>query len=333
MIEVTLYTRNDCHLCDQVLADLASLQEAVPHNLIVIDIDTNPKFKKMYDELIPVVEAGPYKLKAPITRQDLEITLKTAEYRLRQIDLTNQSVEQRQREAPQTWGNADRFALWLSHHYLMVFNLIVFIYVGLPFLAPVLLKVGATGPADVLYRAYGLVCHQLAFRSFFLFGEQYAYPRASAGVTSLIPYGTAIGNEQDLVAARNFTGNSLVGYKVAFCERDVAIYVGILLFGLLFGALRRRFPTIPWYFWILLGIVPIALDGFTQLLSQPPFSWFPYRESTPFLRMLTGFLFGFVTAWFGYPMLEVSMKDTREFMDEKLARIKARISNTSPAKP
>ena len=323
MIEVTLYSRKDCHLCDEVKEELASLQETVPHKLIVVDIDTDPKLKKLYDTEIPVVVAGPYKAKAPISRQDLEIILRTVEYRQRQIQDIKQSIDQKQREMPQTWGVSDKFARWLSHHYLAFFNTFIFLYVGLAFIAPVLLKIGATTPADVLYRIYGSVCHQLAFRSFFLFGEQPAYPRAAAGVAGLIPYGQAIGNELDLVAARAFRGNPLVGFKVALCERDVAIYFGILLFGLLFGVVRRRFPAIPWYVWILLGVLPIGLDGVSQLISQPPFGWLPYRESTPFLRVMTGFLFGFVTAWFGYPMVEESMKDTKDFMDAKLSRVRA----------
>ncbi len=48
--------------------------------------------------------------------------------------------------------------------------------------------------------------------------------------------------------------------------------------------------------WILIGLGPIGLDGFSQLFSQMDWSWlatiFPYRESTPFLRVLTGALFG-----------------------------------------
>jgi uncharacterized membrane protein len=116
----------------------------------------------------------------------------------------------------------------------------------------------------------------------------------------------------DLFKARSFTGNEKVGYKVALCERDVAIYAGILLFGVLFSLTRYRLPGLPWYLWILIGVVPIALDGFSQLLSQPPLSFWAFRESTPALRVLTGFLFGFCTAWFGYPVVEETFREMRE---------------------
>ena len=225
-----------------------------------------------------------------------------------------------------TWNGADRFSYWLSRHYLLLLNLMVFIYVGLSFLAPVLAKAGAETPANLLYKAYSVVCHQLAYRSFFLFGEQSVYPRAAAGVDVPLTFQQATGlsggdEAADLFAARAYIGDERVGYKVALCERDAAIYAAILLFGLLFGATGRRLPALPWYLWLVLAIVPIGLDGFSQLFSQPPLSFIPYRESTPFLRVLTGGLFGFMTAWFGYPLVEESMVDTREFMAAKWARV------------
>jgi uncharacterized membrane protein len=179
--------------------------------------------------------------------------------------------------------------------------------------------------ARPIYTVYGAVCHQFAFRSWFLFGEQAAYPRAAAGVEGLAPYGEATGeSEADILAARNFIGNEQIGYKVAYCERDVAIYAAMLLFGLVFAASKRRLPPLPWYLWLFLGIAPIGLDGFSQLFSQiPGFPYIGYRGSPPFLRTLTGGLFGFMTAWFGFPLLEESMQDTRRMLASKIARIGA----------
>ena len=82
-------------------------------------------------------------------------------------------------------------------------------------------------------------------------------------------------------------------------------------------ALYRR------WVWLLIAIAPIGLDGFSQLLSQPPLGLFPFRESTPTLRVLTGFLFGFFTAWFGYPLVEESMVDTRKLMQAKWDRLRS----------
>jgi hypothetical protein len=41
------------------------------------------------------------------------------------------------------------------------------------------------------------------------------------------------------------------------------------------------------------------------------------RESTPFLRILTGGMFGFFTAWFGYPIVEDSVSLGREELEKK----------------
>lgn len=328
MISVVLYSRQDCHLCDQAEAELASLQEEIPHNLVVIDIDQEPALMKAYGTEVPVVEVGPYRLKAPFTAEELRMTLQAAVDRERHI----YSIDQADRDGTLEYGwtitKADRFSYWLSNHYMSLFNVFVIIYLGLPFLAPVLMAYGAPAPAGLIYRAYGAVCHQFAFRSFFLFGEQAVYPREAAGVQGLTPYGQATGlDERDVWAARNYIGDSQHGYKIALCERDVAIYGGILLFGLLFAVTDKRIKSLPWYFWILIGIMPIALDGFSQLLSQPPLSLLPYRESTPFLRTLTGALFGLTTAWFGYPMVEETMADTRRFMARKFAKVRQEREN------
>jgi uncharacterized membrane protein len=223
--------------------------------------------------------------------------------------------------------------MWFSNHYLWIFNILVFIYVGLPFLAPVLYRAGAEFPAQAIYKVYGGLCHQLSYRSFFLFGEQIVYPREKAGLEDLMTFQEATGlDESGLIAARNFIGNEVVGYKVALCERDVAIYGGILIFGLLFGLTGRRWKSLHVLLWLLVGLLPIAVDGLSQLigemLRQPGLEFLdslanlvPDRESTPFLRMLTGFLFGFSTAWFGYPLVEETMQDARRLLTVKFARI------------
>jgi uncharacterized membrane protein len=145
--------------------------------------------------------------------------------------------------------------------------------------------------------------------------------RQAAVFDGLLSYGQATGlDESDQWAARQFVGNPVVGYKVALCQRDVAIYGGILLFGLVFTLTGRRLKSLPWYWWVVIGILPIALDGLSQLLSQPPLGFFPYRESTLFLRTLTGLVFGFTTAWFGYPLVEETMADMRRYLEGKRRR-------------
>lgn len=321
MIEVTLYIRKDCHLCEVAQHDLEELQSSIPHHLTIIDVDSDAKLRNLYGFNVPVVQVGPYKLSAPLEKKDIEISLRAVQHSREQEAKLDVEIQEGRLRIPVNWSKSDGFSMWLSRHYLALFNVLVFVYVGVPFLAPVLMKVGAPAPAKVIYRAYSYVCHQFAFRSWFLFGDQIAYPRAEAGVTGLVSFQQATGiNGEDLLAARAFIGNAELGYKVAFCERDVAMYTGILIFGLAFSLLRRKIKPLHWILWIIIAIVPIGLDGFSQLISQPPLSLIPFRESTPELRVLTGLLFGFFTAWFGYPYVEESMIENRNFLEGKFTQ-------------
>jgi uncharacterized membrane protein/glutaredoxin len=330
-ITVTLYTRKDCALCEQAKADLETIQSQIPHQLVEIDVDIDPVLREKYIAEVPVVEVGPYTLKTAFTKADLLMSLGAAHDRKNHLDQIADPAYQRRVERGQVVSRTDRFSMWLSRHWLAAVNLLIFVYVGLPFLAPVLMKVGATLPANIIYTAYSPLCHQLGFRSFFLFGEQPYYPRAAAEVAGAITFNQATGiNEDDLLAARAYVGNEQVGYKVAICERDVAIYLAIIAFGLFFAATGRRLKPLHWVLWLAIGIFPIGLDGFSQLFGQLnlPFlnTIFPYRESTPFLRVLTGGLFGFCTAWFGLPYMEESMRETREILIRKFLVIDNRKS-------
>jgi uncharacterized membrane protein len=204
---------------------------------------------------------------------------------------------------------------------MLMINLFIFLYAGLPFLAPVLMKANIIAPAKVIYAIYSPLCHQLAFRSWFLFGEQPFYPRDLAGVKGVKTFEEVSGiPASDIFGARDFIGNPVIGYKVALCERDTAIYASMFLFGFLFMITGRRLKTIPWYLWVVFGLIPIAIDGFSQLpgLSGGLLpSWVPIRESTPLLRVITGTLFGGTTAWYLFPLIEESMRETRQFLASK----------------
>ena len=324
-MQVTLYSRQNCVLCDEAQADLEALQKEIPHTLILVDIDKDPVLQAAYGERVPVLETGPYTLEAPFDRVKLEMTLGAARDRYEQ--LADDIVHQKKVARGKHLSVADRISLWFSDHYLALLNSLILLYVGLPFLAPVLMNAGLEGAARPIYAVYGAVCHQLAYRSWFLFGDQPAYPRAAAGVDGLDTFGNVSGigeggGGSDLLAARRFVGNDAIGYKVAYCERDVAIYAAMLLFGLIFLVTKRQIPSLPWYIWILIGIAPIGIDGFSQLFSQIP-NWplWEFRESTPLLRSLTGGLFGFTTAWFGFPLVKETAEDARLLVTRKLARL------------
>ncbi|MCJ7735265.1 MAG: DUF2085 domain-containing protein [Anaerolineales bacterium] len=316
MLTVTLYTRQDCHLCRKAEEDLNDLQEKFPHRLVQIDIEKEglPEFV----EQIPVMEVGPYQIKAPFDKQTIQMTLGAARDRLTQLDTMQLESHKKRKKRGKEITFADNLFFWLSKRYMLVFNSFVFLYLGLAFLAPVLMANGNITSSKVIYTIYGRLCHQLAYRSWFIFGEQPVYPREIAGVGNLISYEEATGNDTyDNQTAIEFRGNELLGYKVAFCQRDIAIYSSILLFGILFSLTKRKIPSLPIAAWFILGMIPIGLDGVSQIVSQLPWDIIPVRESTPLLRSITGGLFGFTTAWFGYPIVEESMADTRKLMAVK----------------
>ena len=317
MLTIKLFGRPNCHLCDQAKADLAELQTKVPHQLVEINIEIDSDLMNKYLADIPVIEIGSFVLRAPITKKELLVALGAAQ------DAENQR-KKLTRKTEMDLPFADRFSIWIARHWLFAVNFMFILYLGLPVLAPALMKIGAELPARIIYTAYSPLCHQLGFRSFFLFGEQPYYPRSAAGLPGVITFGQATQiDENDLIAARKFVGNDMLGYKIALCERDVAIYGAIILFGFLFSLTRRKIKPLHWALWFLFAIGPIGLDGFSQLFSQIQIpmiaSFLPYRESTPFLRIFTGFLFGFGTAWFGLPYVEESMKETLDLLDKKLS--------------
>ncbi len=197
----------------------------------------------------------------------------------------------------------DKLVLALAKHWLLLVNLVLAVYAGLPLLAPVLMGLGFTWPAEIIYTVYKPLCHQLPQRSFFLFG-----PRLANSLETL----------QDLLGpemlatdslARTFIGNAALGYKMAYCQRDAAMYSSMLLAGMVFGLVRHHLKSLTFTRY-LISLAPLAVDGLAQLLG--------FYESTWQLRTITGSLFGLATVWFAYPYLEAGARDLRRTTSEKL---------------
>lgn len=230
---------------------------------------------------------------------------------------------------------ANIFVLRMARNWLRIALTILSIYVVLPIAAPVLLRVGVDGPANTIYTLYTPFCHQLPFRSFFLFGDQPAYPRSTVPATGLDSFEDYAGDleqfeeidlfgyDLDLLAStRGFVGNEQMGYKMALCERDIFIYMALLAGGFIYAlpAVRRRLRPAPLLLYAILGLGPIGIDGFSQLLGYPPFEFWPVRETHPAFRVVTGALFGMMTAWLGFPYLEQSFREMRRQIEYKLAQ-------------
>jgi uncharacterized membrane protein len=95
----------------------------------------------------------------------------------------------------------------------------------------------------------------------------------------------------------------LLGHQMAYCERNTAIYFSMALGGLVYARFRSRIGALPFH-WYLVLILPMAIDGFTQL-----FGW---RESTWLLRGITGTLFGLASVWLAFPRLQESFDEIHD---------------------
>jgi uncharacterized membrane protein len=89
----------------------------------------------------------------------------------------------------------------------------------------------------------------------------------------------------------------------------------LLLSGLAFGLVRSRVKPIPFWAYLLIGVIPIGLDGGSQLISylvQGLYPSFVPRESIWVLRTITGALFGLATAWLAFPNLQAAFAEVGE---------------------
>ena len=218
-----------------------------------------------------------------------------------------------------------RVVLGIARHWLLVVNLLIGVWVALPWLAPVFMHWGWTSAGKAIYLLYSFQCHQLPERSFFLFGRQAMY--------SLSEIQAAWQNTIDPFILRQFIGNPEMGWKVAWSDRMVSMYTSILFGGLLYGLVRKQLkPVSFWIFAILL--LPMVIDGGThmisdlagigqgfrdtnvwlQMITNNAFSTAFYQGDTigsfnSCMRLITGVLFGVALVGFAYPYINDSFAD------------------------
>jgi glutaredoxin len=61
-IEVTLYTRKGCHLCDEAKAQMTPLLREFGARLHEVDIDADASLRALYDVEVPVIFVGERKV-------------------------------------------------------------------------------------------------------------------------------------------------------------------------------------------------------------------------------------------------------------------------------
>jgi len=186
---------------------------------------------------------------------------------------------------------------WVAAHWLLMANVAIALYVGVPVLAPVLAHSGYERAANMIHLIFKPLCHQLPERSFFLYGRQiaYSYQELSQMLGGLVP--------------SRYQGGQGVGFKVAVCQRCVAIYLTMLVAGLSFAWARGRLKALSVKQFVA-TVLPIAIDGLGQLSGLWTSTWWS--------RVLTGGLFGLGCFWLTYPHLERGMSEVRQESREAL---------------
>ncbi len=154
---------------------------------------------------------------------------------------------------------ADPLLSFLQRHWLAFLNGALALLIAVAVLSPLGYALGFPGASNGVFVFYRFVCGQVPSHSFYI-----------------------------------------AGYQMCLCSRCLAIYSSLLTGGLLLALfrhtrVRQLIRPIGWRLWAL-GMVPMALDGGTQL-----FGW---HESNVYLRLLTAAIFGLTPAWFILPQIE-----------------------------
>lgn len=209
-----------------------------------------------------------------------------------------------------------------ASRWIKIFLLIFGLWVWLPFLAPVFMHLNWVSAGKAIYFIYSVFCHQLPERSFFLFGSKNMYPLKeiqSAWKITLDP-----------LILRQFIGNEVMGWKVAWSDRMVSFFTSIWLFALTWSPFRRQIKPLPWWGFVIL-LLPMVLDGGSHMFSDFAGIGNGFRDTNQWLsaltngilpasfyagdalgsfnswmRILTGVLAGLGIVWFAFPYMEES---------------------------
>jgi len=173
-----------------------------------------------------------------------------------------------------------------------VYMAVMFLFTMPVFLTP-LLAASGNSFAGTLYSFYSFTCHQQVSRSICYFPE--------AGIQDC-------SDAPAHYRAFYVQKDGMAGYPLPVCARDVGIYAVALLSGVLLYFLKKSDnDVVPNPLWFVIALIPIGLDGGTQLLG--------WRESTNLLRLITGGIAGFAFSFYCVPLLN------RAFPNKKLGAI------------
>lgn len=224
---------------------------------------------------------------------------------------------------------------WLTKFWYPLFMAAAGLFLLLGFLAPALQAEGYDAAATAVYRFLAVNNHQLPQRSYFLFADDGLIQAYS--LEEILAFGADAANLQA------FKGSTDIGYKTGLNHRMIAIFVGMISGGLIWG-IRKGKPRLSIMQFSLLTL-PLLLDGFSHMVSEggsgfrSSNEWFVglsggvftavfYTGTIPgslnwWLRTLTGLLFGLGLVWFLFPRFSDFFKKQRSQLEPRLKRIGA----------
>jgi len=180
-----------------------------------------------------------------------------------------------------------------------IYVLFFAVLVGLIIATPIL---SFSQDTSALYKAFSYTCHQKISRSLCVFSDGKNYWIGDCTPQDSVFVDTAA-DSRTIKEQYTNGATTITGYKMPVCARDVGIYGAMLLAALIYPLFRDINDKKVWpAIWLILAIVPLALDGTIQLVSEFGFLPFVY-ESTNAMRLFTGFLAGFAASLYAIPIL------------------------------
>lgn len=231
----------------------------------------------------------------------------------------------------------EKVIYFLIQNWIWVFTIIWSILVGLPFLAPVFMKIGMIKSANIIYSMYSFLCHQLPQRSFFLFGKESMY--------SLEIINQVYENTLNPIILRKFIGNPELGWKVAWSDRMVSMYSMLLPVAWFWYIFKKRIKDLPVFAFIIF-LLPMGIDAISHFISDFAGIGQGFRDSNfwlasltnfqfptsfyigdalgsfnSWMRILTGVLFAIGGIWFSFPVLDEMFSQTSSFYKKRFDKL------------
>ncbi|MBI5223224.1 DUF2085 domain-containing protein [Candidatus Micrarchaeota archaeon] len=195
--------------------------------------------------------------------------------------------------------------------YVGFFVILMGIIFAIPYLA-------FNNDVNSAYNAFSYACHQKISRSQCIF----QYSQIERG--TLLGYsledctsqeGKFIESQSDRTQIKIVMSDGIgtkIGYKLPVCARDIGIYGGMLIGAIVYLGVRKIKNEKLWPpIFLVLSMVPMGIDGTTQLISELGLLPFVY-ESTNMIRLATGLIAGIIASFYAIPILVGAVSESRE---------------------